>query len=107
MKKMLEEEKQQRAKIVASLKGTIQRVRDAGHEEDRLQSELLQLTTQLVQEKRKREQCEVDLEAANSEKAALNEQLASMCAQRLEAQQALKNCTLEVWQHHLCNVCAP
>lgn len=93
---MLDEEKQQRSKIVKSLRGTIQRVRAAGHEEDRLQSELVQLTTQLVQEKRKREQAACDCAAAQQQGKELSEQLASAHAQKLEAQQAVKHHTLEV-----------
>ena len=96
VQKMLDEEKQQRAKIVESLRGTIQRVRAAGHEEDRLQNELVQLTTQLVQEKRKREQASCDCTAAQQQCKELSEQLASANAQKLEAQHAVKQHTLEV-----------
>lgn len=100
VQKMLEEEKQQRGKIVASLRGTIQRVRAAGHEEDRLQNELMQLTTQLVQERRKREQAASDCTAAQQESQELSVQLAAANAQKLEAHQAVKHHTLEVSSAH-------
>jgi DNA-binding protein H-NS len=93
---MLDEEKQQRGKIVESLRGTIQRVRAAGHEEDRLQNELVQLTTQLVQERRKREQAVCECTAAQQECKELREQLINANTQKLEAQRAAKCQTLEV-----------
>jgi chromosome segregation ATPase len=48
---MLDAERQERLRIVDSLKGTIQRVRDAGQEEQRLQAEL-QRNTDVVSEQR-------------------------------------------------------
>lgn len=96
VQRMLEEEKQQRGKIVASLKGTIQRVRAAGTEEDRLQSELMQLTTQVVQERRKQEQTASALAASQEECRSLSEQLSAATTDKQEAQQAVKRHTLEV-----------
>jgi uncharacterized protein YigA (DUF484 family) len=55
---MLQEERQERGRIVASLRATIQRVRASGHEEDRLQSEVMHLTGLLSAEKQKCEEVE-------------------------------------------------
>lgn len=55
---MLADERQERSRIVQSLRSTIQRVRASGHEEDRLQAEVMHLTSLLATEKQKREECE-------------------------------------------------
>jgi hypothetical protein len=55
---MLADERQERSRIVQSLRSTIQRVRASGHEEDRLQAEVMHLTGLLATEKQKREECE-------------------------------------------------
>jgi len=54
-------EKEERMKLIESLRGTIEQVKAAGHEEERLHGELVKLTNSLAQERHLREQREQEV----------------------------------------------
>lgn len=92
----VELEKQERMKLLDSLRGTIQQVRAAGHEEEQLQGEVSKLTVLLSQERHMRQQCEEAVVKHQDDNCQLKNELCSLSKTLLDCQEAAKQQALQV-----------
>lgn len=99
-RKSVETEKQERVKLLESLRGTIEQVRAAGQEEEHLQCELSKLTALLAQERHLRQQCEEEVLRCQENNQQLENKLCTVSKELLDSQSAAKHQALMVSLHH-------
>lgn len=95
-RKSVELEKQERMKLLDALRGTIQKVRAAGHEEENLQGEVSKVTLLLSQERHMRQQCEEEVAKLREDHCQLKNELCSSSKTLLDCQEAAKQQALQV-----------
>lgn len=89
-------EKAERMKLIELLRGTIEQVRAAGHEEERLQCQLAKATQSLTEERQRREKLEQGVAYHHEELRGLKRDLAERSEQLLGSQKFAKDQAISV-----------